>query len=98
MALNQELGIPLPAELEELHQSLCRDQGPKNGAPAAGTGQTVAPDSGQAVAPGADNTVAPFTDQTVALGADQTMDPCTGQNVAPAASPQSSTMTGDDST
>ncbi|CAL8346297.1 unnamed protein product [Lota lota] len=41
MALNQELGIPLPAELEELHQSLCRDQGPKNGAPAPGTGQTT---------------------------------------------------------
>ena len=85
MALNQELGIPLPAELEELHQSLCRDQGPKDGAPV--TGQSVG--SGQALAPGADSTVAPSTGQTVA--------PCTDQTVDPAASPQSSTMTGDDS-
>ncbi|XP_059910098.1 LIM domain kinase 2 isoform X1 [Gadus macrocephalus] len=84
MALNQELGIPLPAELEELHQSLCRDQGPKDDAP--GTGQSVG--SGQALAPGADSTVAPSTGPTVA--------PCTDQTVDLAASPQSSAMTGDD--
>jgi len=60
MALNQELGIPLPAELDELHQSLCRDHGPKGGASAPeGTGQTSSPGADQTSSPGADQTVEP---------------------------------------
>ncbi|KAM3868087.1 LIM domain kinase 2 [Diretmus argenteus] len=41
--LNQELGIPLPAELDELHQSLCRLHEPKVGSPAQSTDPTSSP-------------------------------------------------------
>ncbi|KAM4616132.1 LIM domain kinase 2 [Polymixia lowei] len=47
LALNQELGIPLPAELDELHQSLSRLHWPKDGSPTSsptqGTDQTPTP-------------------------------------------------------
>ncbi|XP_077571483.1 LIM domain kinase 2-like [Stigmatopora nigra] len=35
LSLNQELGIPLPSELDELHQSLSRLHWPKDGSPQA---------------------------------------------------------------
>uniref|UniRef100_A0A8D3BY39 LIM domain kinase 2 n=1 Tax=Scophthalmus maximus TaxID=52904 RepID=A0A8D3BY39_SCOMX len=37
LSLHQELGIPLPAELEEVHQSLSLLHWPKDGSPAAST-------------------------------------------------------------
>lgn len=42
--LNQEMGIPLPAELEELHQRLCRLHPPKDSSsPSQSTPPTPAP-------------------------------------------------------
>lgn len=43
LSLNQELGIPLPAELEELHQSLSRIYWPKDGSPNQSSDQSLTP-------------------------------------------------------
>uniref|UniRef100_A0A3Q4MIG6 LIM domain kinase 2 n=1 Tax=Neolamprologus brichardi TaxID=32507 RepID=A0A3Q4MIG6_NEOBR len=43
LSLNQELGIPLPAELEELHQSLSRLYWPKDGSPNQSSDQSLTP-------------------------------------------------------
>uniref|UniRef100_A0A3P8U4W6 LIM domain kinase 2 n=1 Tax=Amphiprion percula TaxID=161767 RepID=A0A3P8U4W6_AMPPE len=44
LSLNQELGIPLPAELDELHQSLSRLHWPKDSSPSQGsTDQSFTP-------------------------------------------------------
>ncbi|TMS04128.1 LIM domain kinase 2 [Larimichthys crocea] len=45
LSLNQELGIPLPAELDELHQSLSRLYWPKDVSPTQSTDQPPSPDS-----------------------------------------------------
>uniref|UniRef100_A0A665V433 LIM domain kinase 2 n=1 Tax=Echeneis naucrates TaxID=173247 RepID=A0A665V433_ECHNA len=43
LSLNQELGIPLPAELDELHQSLSQRYWPKDGSPTQSTDQLSTP-------------------------------------------------------
>uniref|UniRef100_A0A671WTK2 LIM domain kinase 2 n=1 Tax=Sparus aurata TaxID=8175 RepID=A0A671WTK2_SPAAU len=43
LSLNQELGIPLPAELDELHQSLSRLHWPKDVSPTQSTDETPPP-------------------------------------------------------
>lgn len=43
LSLNQELGIPLPAELDVLHQSLSRLHWPKDGSPSQSTDQPPTP-------------------------------------------------------
>uniref|UniRef100_A0A8C4I7N0 LIM domain kinase 2 n=1 Tax=Dicentrarchus labrax TaxID=13489 RepID=A0A8C4I7N0_DICLA len=43
LSLNQELGIPLPAELDELHQSLSRQHWPKDVSPAMSPDQPSTP-------------------------------------------------------
>lgn len=43
LSLNQELGIPLPAELDELHQSLSRLHWPKDGSPNQSSKQPLSP-------------------------------------------------------
>ncbi|XP_056140826.1 LIM domain kinase 2 [Lampris incognitus] len=43
LTLNQELGIPLPGELDELYQSLCQIYGPKDVSPVQKTDQTPMP-------------------------------------------------------
>uniref|UniRef100_A0AAX7UW02 LIM domain kinase 2 n=1 Tax=Astatotilapia calliptera TaxID=8154 RepID=A0AAX7UW02_ASTCA len=43
LSLNQELGIPLPAELDELHQSLSRLYWPKDGSPNQSSDQSLTP-------------------------------------------------------
>ncbi|XP_038558675.1 LIM domain kinase 2 [Micropterus salmoides] len=43
LSLNQELGIPLPAELDELHQSLSQLHWPKDGSPVQSTDQPSSP-------------------------------------------------------
>ncbi|KAM6965238.1 LIM domain kinase 2 [Aplochiton taeniatus] len=53
LTLNQELGIPLPAELDELHQSLCRLHWPKDSSPPPSKAPTAAPtaESGEGPSP-----------------------------------------------
>uniref|UniRef100_A0A8C9X2E7 non-specific serine/threonine protein kinase n=1 Tax=Sander lucioperca TaxID=283035 RepID=A0A8C9X2E7_SANLU len=43
LSLNQELGIPLPAELDELHQRVSRLHWPKGGSPSQSTDQSSTP-------------------------------------------------------
>ncbi|KAK9522765.1 hypothetical protein VZT92_019211 [Zoarces viviparus] len=43
LSLNQELGIPLPAELDELHQSASRLYMAKDGSPSQSTDQSLSP-------------------------------------------------------
>uniref|UniRef100_A0A668AMG9 LIM domain kinase 2 n=1 Tax=Myripristis murdjan TaxID=586833 RepID=A0A668AMG9_9TELE len=43
LAFNQELGIPLPAELDELHQSLCRLHWPKDSPTSQSTDEPSTP-------------------------------------------------------
>uniref|UniRef100_A0A4W6GB52 LIM domain kinase 2 n=1 Tax=Lates calcarifer TaxID=8187 RepID=A0A4W6GB52_LATCA len=43
LSLNQELGIPLPAELDELHQSLSQLHWPKDGSPTQSSDQPSTP-------------------------------------------------------
>ncbi len=43
LSLNQELGIPLPAELDELHQRLSSLHWPKDGSPSQSTDQSSTP-------------------------------------------------------
>lgn len=43
LSLNQELGIPLPAELDELHQNLSRLHWPKDGSPNQSSSQSLSP-------------------------------------------------------